>query len=151
MTEEKATPDALAAEAAETERKRVAARAEYGRLSLAAAEGDAAAQEVLPSLEQDLAALDAAFSRLAAAQAEAKAPEAAEVRAVEAARAAEQADETRALVAAQVENVARLDDAVAAMRAALIAMRDGNAALGGLLGSAAQQSIHDFNLKLPIM
>jgi hypothetical protein len=57
----------------------------------------------------------------------------------------------QALVAAQVANVERLDLAVAELRAALLTMRDGNAALGDALGHSAHQSIHDFNLKLPIM
>ncbi len=30
-------------------------------------------------------------------------------------------------------------------------MRDGNTAIGDVLGNTALQSIHDFNLKLPIM
>ena len=40
---------------------------------------------------------------------------------------------------------------MAELRAALLSMRDGNTALGDALGNAAHQSIHDFNLKLPIM
>jgi hypothetical protein len=63
----------------------------------------------------------------------------------------EHAAAVRDLVAAQMTNVERLDVAVAEMRAALLAMRDGNTALGAALGNTAHQSIHDFNLKLPIM
>ncbi|MDQ7246212.1 hypothetical protein [Dongia sedimenti] len=151
MTDAKATPASLAAMAEEAERKRTAAQEEYRRLSLAAAEGDADAREMLPIFEQDLAALNAELQRLDAAQVEAKTRNAVEALAAETQRAAEQADAVRALVTAQVANVERLDLAVAEMRAALMAMRDGNVALGDALGSEAHQSIHDFNLKLPIM
>jgi hypothetical protein len=95
--------------------------------------------------------LDAELQRLAAAQIEAEARAAAEAEAAEAQRAVERAGTIRALVAGQAANVERLDLAVAELRAALVAMRDGNTAIGATLGSAAQQSIHDFNLKLPIM
>jgi hypothetical protein len=151
MTDVKATPAPLAEQAEEAGRKRAAAREEYGRFSLAAAEGDAAARELLPMLEQDIAALDAELQRLDAAQDEAALRAEAEARAEADKRAAEHAVAVRALVEAQVANVERLDAAVAEMRAALLAMRDGNTALGDALGSDAHQSIHDFNLKLPIM
>jgi len=151
MTESKVTPATLAAQVADTARKLATASEDYRRSSLAAAEGDAEAREWLPLIEQDLAALRAALQRLEAAQLEAQAREVADARAAEARRAEARAAEARALVATQVANVERLDAAVAEMRAALLAMRDGNAALGDALGGAAQQSIHDFNLKLPIM
>jgi len=151
MTDAKATPASLAERAEEAGRKRAAAQEEYGRTSLAAAEGDATAQELLAILEQDIAALDAELQRLEAAGAEAKVRAEAEAEAAATQRAVEHADEVRALVAVQVSHVERLDAAVAEMRAALMAMRDGNTALGTALGSDAQQSIHDFNLKLPIM
>lgn len=151
MTDAKATPASLAALAEEAGRKRTAVQDEYRHLSLAAAEGDAGAREMLPMLEQELAALNAELQRLDAAQAEATVRSAAEAEAADTQRAAEQAAAARALIAAQVENVERLDLAVAEMRAALVAMRDGNVALGDALGSEAHQSIHDFNLKLPIM
>jgi hypothetical protein len=151
MTDAKATPAVLAALAEEAGRKRAAAQEEYGRLSLAAAEGDAEASEMLPMLEQEIAALAAELQRLDAARIEASARAKKEAQAAAQQRAAEEAEAVRALVAAQIENVERLDTAVAEMRAALLAMRDGNTALGERLGSAAHQSIHDFNLKLPIM
>jgi len=151
MTDAKATPASLAALAEEAGRKRAAAQQEYSRSSLAAAEGDAEAREFLPMLEQEIAALDAELQRLAAAQGEAKARAETEAEAAAVQRAADQAAAVRALVAAQVGNVERLDQAVAELRSALLSMRDGNTALGDVLGSAAHQSIHDFNLKLPIM
>jgi hypothetical protein len=151
MTDAKATPASLAALAEAAGRKRAAAQEEYSRLSLAAAEGDAEAREFLPMLEQEIAALDAELQRLAAAQGEAKARAQIEAEAAATQHAADQAAAVRALVAAQVENVERLDHAVAELREALLSMRDGNTALGEALGSAAHQSIHDFNLKLPIM
>jgi hypothetical protein len=151
MTDAMEKPVSLAAQAEEAERKRAAAQAEYGRLSLAAAEGDAGARELLPILEQDLAALDAELQRLAAAEAEAAARAAAEAEAEAAQRTVQRAESARALVTTQVANVERLDAAVAELRAALLAMRDGNTALGDALGSDAYQTIHDFNLKLPIM
>jgi hypothetical protein len=151
MTDVKATPASLAALAEEAGRKRAAAQAEYGRLSLAVAEGDAEAPEMLAMLEQDLAALDAELQRLDAAQREAAARSETEALTTAERQAAQQAEAARALVAAQLRNVERLDEAVAELRAALRAMRDGNTALGDALGHAAQQSIHDFNLKLPIM
>ena len=151
MTDAKATPASLAALAEEAGRKRAAAQEEYSRSSLAAAEGDAEAREFLPMLEQEIAALDAELQRLAAAQGEAKARAETEAEAAAVQRAADQAAAVRALVAAQVGNVERLDQAVAELRSALLSMRDGNTALGDVLGSAAHQSIHDFNLKLPIM
>src|SRR5688572_12920924 len=119
MTDLKTIPVSLAEQAAEIGRKRAAAQADYARLSLTAAEG------------------------------EAKARAAAEAQVAEAQRAAKQAADVRVLVATQVAHVERLDAAVAEMRAALLAMRDGNAALGAVLGAPAHQSIHDFNLKLP--
>lgn len=151
MTDAKEKPVSLAAMAEETERKRAAAKQEYGRLSLAAAEGNAEARGLLPTLEQDLAALGAELQRLNAAQIEAKARSEAEAQAAEARRAAEHADAVRVLVTAQVTNVERLDLAVVELRAALLAMHDGNVAIGDALGNSAHQSIHDFNLKLPIM
>jgi hypothetical protein len=151
MTDAKATPASLAALAEETGRKRAAAQEEYGRLSLAAAEGDAEAGEMLPMLEREIAALAAELQRLDAAQIEAATRAETEARAETEKRAAAQAASVRALITEQIENVERLDAAVAEMRAALLAMRDGNTALGEQLGSAAHQSIHDFNLKLPIM
>jgi hypothetical protein len=151
MTDAMEKPVSLAAQAEETGRKRAAAQADYGRLSLAAAEGDAAARELLPLIEQDLAALEAELQRLKAAEAEAAARGALEAQAAAAQRAEERAETARTLVTAQLAHVERLDAAVAEMRAALLAMRDGNAALGDALGSEAYQSIHDFNLKLPIM
>jgi hypothetical protein len=151
MTDAKATPASLAEQAEEAGRKRTAAQQEFGRLSLAAAEGDAEARELLPMLEQDLAALGAELQRLDAARAEAEARAETQALAEAEKRAAEHAVAVRALVEAQVANVERLDAAVAEMRAALLQMRDGNTALGDALGSTAHQSIHDFNLKLPIM
>jgi uncharacterized phage infection (PIP) family protein YhgE len=151
MTDAKATPASLAALAEAAGRKRAAAQEEYSRSSLAAAEGDAEAREFLPMLEQEIAALDAELQRLAAAQGEAQARAETEAQAAAAQNAADQAAAVRTLVAAQVGNVERLDHAVAELRAALLAMRDGNTALGDALGGAAHQSIHDFNLKLPIM
>jgi hypothetical protein len=151
MTDVKATPADLAALAEEAGRKRAAAQEEYGRLSLAAAEGDAKAREKLPTLEQEIARLAAELQRLEAAQGEAATRAKTEAQAEAQQRAEQQAELVRALVAAQIENVERLDAAVAEMRAALLAMRDGNTALGEQIGSAAHQSIHDFNLKLPIM
>jgi hypothetical protein len=151
MTDVKATSVSLAAQVEETGRKRAAKQEAYGRISLSAAEGNAEAGKQLPLVEQDLAALNAELQRLEAAQIEAQARAGVEAQAEEAQRAAEHAEEVSALVAAQVTNVERLDLAVAEMRTALIAMRDGNTALGAALGSEAHQSIHDFNLKLPIM
>jgi hypothetical protein len=151
MTDLKARTASLAEQAAETGRKRAAAQADYARLSLDVAEGDAEARELLALIELDLAAHDANLQRLEAAEGEAKARAEAEAQAAEEKRAAEHAQEVRRLVAAQVTNVERLDTAVAALRAALLAMRDGNVALGAALGGDAYQSIHDFNLKLPIM
>jgi hypothetical protein len=151
MTDVKATPAALAALAEAAGRKRAAAQEDYGRLSLAAAEGDAEAREMLPMLEQEIAALVAELQRLDAAQIEAATRAETEAQAEAAQRSEKQAESVRALVAAQLGNVERLDAAVAEMRAALLAMRDGNTTLGEQLGSAAHQSIHDFNLKLPIM
>jgi len=151
MTDAKMTPETLAEQQVATGRKLAAAQAEFRRLSLAAAEGDAEARELLDLQEQDLAALQAEQQRLAAAQAEAETRATEEARATEQRLAEQRAAQVRTLVDAQLSNVARLDAAVAEMRAALRAMRDGNAALGTALGSAAQQSIHDFNLKLPIM
>ena len=75
----------------------------------------------------------------------------ADARAADEQRATERAVEAKAMVTAQLANVERLDAAVAEMRAALLAMRDGNVALGAALGAEAHQCIHDFNLKLPIM
>jgi hypothetical protein len=132
-------------------RKRATAQEEYGRLSLAAAEGDAEAREMLPMLEQEIVALSAELQRLDAAQTEAAMRAETEAKAEAEQHAAARAEAVRALVAAQLGNVERLDVAVAEMRAALMAMRDGNTTLGETLGSAAHQSIHDFNLKLPIM
>ena len=151
MTERKATPETLAGQAAETRAKLATAQEDYRRQSLAAAEGDADARELLPVLERDLAGLNAALQRLEAAEIEARTRAETEARAAETQRAEERAAEVRDLVTAQIANVERLDTAVAEMRAALMAMRDGNTALGFALGGDAQQSIHDFNLKLPIM
>jgi uncharacterized phage infection (PIP) family protein YhgE len=151
MTDVKATPASLAALAEEAGRKLASAREAYGRQSLAAAEGDAEAREALARLEQDIAALDAELQRLDAAQREVAARAEAEALAAAAQQAAEREETVRELVAAQLGHVERLDAAVAALRAVLLAMRDGNTALGDALGGAAQQSIHDFNLKLPIM
>ena len=151
MTDAKTEPVSLAELAEETGRKRAAAQQDYGRHSLAAAEGDAEARELLPILEQDLAALDAELQRLDAAQVEAKVRIEAEAQAAEAQRTAERVAEAKALVEAQVAHIERLDAAVAEMRAALLEMRDGNTALGAALGTEAHRSIHDFNLKLPIM
>ena len=151
MTDVKTTPVSLAVEAEETGRRRAAALEEYGRMSLSAVEGDEAAREVLPMLEQEIADFNAALQRLDAAQVEAKARGEAEAQSAEVQRAAAHADSARLLVADQVANIERLDSAVAEMRAALLAMRDGNIAIGDALGSEAHQSIHEFNLKLPIM
>ncbi|WP_395017759.1 hypothetical protein [Dongia sp.] len=151
MTDVKATPASLAALAEEAGRKRAAAQEEYARQSLAAAEGDAEAQEILALLEQDIAALDAERQRLEAAQREAAVRAETEALAAAEQQAAQQAEAVRGLVTMQLTHVERLDAAVAELRAALLAMRDGNTALGDALGGAAQQSIHDFNLKLPIM
>ncbi|GAB2176739.1 hypothetical protein [Dongia sp. agr-C8] len=151
MTDVKATPASLAALAEEAGRKRAAAQEEYGRVSLAVSEGDAEAPALLAMLEQDIVKLDAELQRLGAARCEAAARSESEAAAAGQQQAAQQAEAVRVLVKAQLGNVERLDDAVAELRAALRAMRDGNTALGDALGSAAQQSIHDFNLKLPIM
>jgi hypothetical protein len=151
MTDAKATPVSLAAQVEETRGKRSAAQEEYGRLSLAAAEGDTEARELLPTFEQDLTRSSAELQRLEVAQIEAQARAEAEGRAADAKRAAELAAEVQVLVTKQVANVERLDLAVAEMRAVLLAMRDGNTALSAALGNDAHQSIHDFNLKLPIM
>jgi len=120
-------------------------------MSLAVTEGDAGAREILSILEQDIADFNAALQRLDAAQREATAREATATQDAEVRRAAALVESARVLVADQVANVERLDAAVAEMRAALLAMRDGNTAIGDALGSDAHQSIHDFNLKLPIM
>jgi len=151
MTDAKATPASLAAMAEEAGRKRTAAEEDYRRLSLAAAEGNAEAAELVALLEQDIATLSAELQRLDAAGVEVERRTEAEAQAVAEQQAAQAAETVRELVAAQLSHVERLDAAVAELRAALIAMRDGNTALGAALGSAAHQSIHDFNLKLPIM
>src|SRR5262245_45837394 len=151
MTDAKAITVSLADQAEETERKRAAMLEEYGRTSLAAAEGNVDASETLLVLERDIADLNADLRRVEAAQVEARAQAAAQACAAEAQSAAERANSARMLVADQVANIERLDAAVAEMRAALLAMRDGNTAIGDALGSEAHQSIHDFNLKLPIM